>query len=308
MSAEEDSASRANAPVDRRFEPRLGVAIVGAVSTMFASNHVAARLAFDHGASVATGVTARAAGTALVLFLMIKAQRVPLSVPRALAGKALVTALLIAVQSYCLYSAVARIPVALALLCFQTSPLLYVLLAWAMGKEKPGPVVFGAMLAALGGLSLALGIAGGAAGARWSEIRGGVLWAFSGAIAFALVLYSNAHSLKQIDGRVRTFVMMAVTAIVMLAGGAASHGLVLPGDGTGWLGLALLTGFYCTAMCVLFILLPRLHASSTVALNFEPIALLGLGWLVLGQAVTPVQVCGAFLTVGAIVWLGLAKR
>lgn len=275
---------------------------------MFASNHVSARLAFDHGASVTTGVCLRAAGTALVLFLMMKAQRVPLVVPRPLVGKALGAALLIALQSYCLYSAVARIPVALALLCFQTSPVLYVLLAWAMGKDKPGPSAFVAMLVALAGLALALGMAGGAVGARWTEIGAGVLWAFSGAFAFAFVLYANAHSLKEIDGRVRTFVMMAVTAVVMLAGGAVSGSLALPIDDRGWLGLALLTGFYCTAMCVLFILLPRLRPASTVALNFEPIALLALGWLVLGQAVTPVQVGGAFLTVGAIVWLGLSRK
>lgn len=275
---------------------------------MFASNHVSARLAFDHGASVATGVCLRAAGTALVLFLMMKVQRVPLVLPRPLVGKALGAALLIALQSFCLYSAVARIPVALALLCFQTSPVLYVLLAWAMGKDKPGPSAFVAMLVALAGLALALGMAGGAAGARWTEIGAGVLWAFAGAFAFTFVLYANAHSLKEIDGRLRTFVMMAVTALVMLVGGAVSQSLALPVDGRGWLGLALLTGFYCTAMCVLFILLPRLRPASTVALNFEPIALLALGWLVLGQAVTPVQVGGAFLTVGAIVWLGLSRK
>ena len=74
MSAEEDSASRSNAPVDGKLEPRLGVAVLAGVSTMFASNHVAARLAFDHGASVAMGVSTRAAGTALVLFLMMRLQ------------------------------------------------------------------------------------------------------------------------------------------------------------------------------------------------------------------------------------------
>jgi len=275
---------------------------------MFASNHVAARLAFDHGASVAMGVLTRAAGTALVLFLMMKLQGVRMTVPRPLLGKALGAGLLIAVQSYCLYSAVARIPVALALLCFQTCPLLYVLLSWATGKEKPSRHVFPVIFIALAGLALALGIAGGAAGARWSEISVGVAWAFGAAVAFMFVLYANAHSLSGIDGRLRTFVMTAITAVVTLAGAAAVNGLVLPADARGWLGLALLTAFYCTAMCIFFIVLPRVRAASTVALNFEPIALLALGWLVLGQAVTPVQVGGAFLTVGAIVWLGLARK
>ena len=177
-----------------------------------------------------------------------------------------------------------------------------------MGKEKPARHVFVAIFAALAGLALALGIAGGAAGARWNEISAGVLWAFGAALAFTFVLYANAHLIGGIDGRVRTFVMTTVTAVVTLGGGAVVNGLALPRDGKGWLGLALLTAFYGTATCVFFMLLPRLRAASTVALNFEPIALLALGWLILGQAVTPVQIAGAFLTVGAIVWLGLARK
>jgi drug/metabolite transporter (DMT)-like permease len=45
-----------------------------------------------------------------------------------------------------------------------------------------------------------------------------------------------------------------------------------------------------------------------VALNFEPIAVLGIAWLALGQSVTPLQLLGAFIVVGAIGWLGAARR
>jgi drug/metabolite transporter (DMT)-like permease len=95
---------------------------------------------------------------------------------------------------------------------------------------------------------------------------------------------------------------------LVLIGGGAAQRLALPADGTGWLGIALLTLFYCIAMSSLFFVLPRLSAASTAALNFEPIALLALAWIFLGQAVTPLQIVGAFLTVGAIAWLGVAKR
>ena len=48
-------------------------------------------------------------------------------------------------------------------------------------------------------------------------------------------------------------------------------------------------------------LLPRLSAASdAVALNFEPIALLFLAWVVLDQAVTPLQMLGALIVIGAI--------
>jgi drug/metabolite transporter (DMT)-like permease len=48
-------------------------------------------------------------------------------------------------------------------------------------------------------------------------------------------------------------------------------------------------------------------ANYAVVLNFEPISLLFLGWVILGQAIAPVQVLGAFIVVGAIAWLGLKK-
>jgi drug/metabolite transporter (DMT)-like permease len=102
--------------------------------------------------------------------------------------------------------------------------------------------------------------------------------------------------------------MTAVTAFVILIGGTASDSLVLPRDGTGYLGLALLTVFYCIAMTTAFTAIPRVGPSSTAAMNFEPIALLGLAWVVLDQAVTPLQIVGAFVTVGAIAWLGTKKH
>jgi drug/metabolite transporter (DMT)-like permease len=294
--------------MEAKLSPGIGIVILLGVATAFAANHVAARVAFDHGASVATGVIARAAGTALVLFLLMRAQNVVVSLPRELRGTAVLAGILVAVQSYCLYSAVALIPAALALLVFQTCPMLYVLLSWAMGKETPRAQTLAAMLLALAGLVLALDITPDRFAVKWQELGVGVSWAFAGAVSFAFVYYMNSHSLKSVDGRVRTFVMTAVTAVLVLIGGGAAQRLALPGDGTGWAGLALLTIFYCIAMSSLFFILPRLSAASTAALNFEPIALLALAWIFLGQAVTPLQIAGAFLTVGAIAWLGISKK
>ena len=56
-------------------------------------------------------------------------------------------------------------------------------------------------------------------------------------------------------------------------------------------------------------LLPKLGAVNNAAvLNFEPIAVLGLAWVVLDQAVAPLQILGAFIVVGAIAWMGAGKR
>jgi drug/metabolite transporter (DMT)-like permease len=293
--------------MDSKLSPGLGIVILLGVSTSFAANHVAARLAFDHGASVATGIVIRAAGTAAVLWLLMKLGRVAIALPKELRGQALLAGLLVAVQSYCLYSAVALIPAALALLVFQVCPLLYVLLSWAMGKEKPRPMTFGVMALALAGLVLALDITPARFSVQWAELGAGVSWAFAGAFSFAFVYYMNAHGLKPLDGRLRTFVMTTVTATVVLVAGAATAKLALPRDLTGWAGIALLAVFYCVAMSSLFFVLPRLSAASTVALNFEPIAALALAWIFLGQTIAPLQIVGALITVAAIAALGVRK-
>jgi drug/metabolite transporter (DMT)-like permease len=123
-------------------------------------------------------------------------------------------------------------------------------------------------------------------------------------------VFLNAHWLKALDGRVRTFYMMGVTAVLTLGGGAAAGALALPADPGGWIALALLTLLYGAAITSLFVVLPKLGggAASTIALNFEPIAVLGLAWLILGQAVAPLQIVGAFIVVGAIAWMGSGKR
>jgi drug/metabolite transporter (DMT)-like permease len=278
------------------------------VATSFAANHLAARIAFDHGASPATGVAVRATSTALILLLMMRLQGVALALPRNLRGWAFLAGLLIAMQSYSIYSAIALIPPALALLVFQTSALLYVLLSWAMGKEAPRWGVLPPMLVSLLGLALALDLRFDNFGASWSAIGVGALWALLSGASMTVVYYLNAHVLKAVDGRVRTFAMTIVTSLLVIVAGGATQTLELPRDGMGYLGLLLLTGFYCIAVVSLFVVLPRVTATSTAALNFEPIALLALAWVILGHTLTPLQVVGALITVGAIAWLGVGKR
>src|SRR5258708_39876073 len=123
--------------MESKLSPGAGVLVLLGVACVFASNHLCARIAFDHGASVAAAVGVRATFTALLLLVVMRVQHISLAIPRELRGRTLIAGLLIAAQSYCLYSAVARIPPALALLVFPTSPLLYVLLTWALAKEPP---------------------------------------------------------------------------------------------------------------------------------------------------------------------------
>lgn len=293
----------------------VGIVLLLVIATIFGSNHIAARIAFEHGTNVTTAVVVRSAGTALFVLVLLLFSGVSLKVEKKTSGRAIVVGLLLTVQSYCLYSAVARIPVALALLAFNTHPLALSLLSWASGGERPRPRVLIAMPVALAGLALALDVLGrsgahlsGFAG-RWAEIGAGVLWASGASLSFAAAMLLTTRWMGGMDGRLRSFLTMSVVAVVTFAGGVVVGGFALPADGTGWIGLALLTVFYGTAITSLFVVLPRLGAVNNMAvLNFEPIAVLGLAWAILGQAVAPLQVAGAFIVVGAIASMGLGRR
>ena len=103
-------------------QPAGGRALSGAafatlllIALMMGANHVAARFAFNHGADVATAVACRSAVTAAVVAALLAWQRVPWRFTARHRRALPAIAGLVAVQSLCLYSAVARLPVALAL-------------------------------------------------------------------------------------------------------------------------------------------------------------------------------------------------
>ncbi|KPK08880.1 MAG: hypothetical protein AMJ64_01970 [Betaproteobacteria bacterium SG8_39] len=289
----------------------VGVLLLLAIALSFGSNHVSARVAFEHGASVTTAVTLRSIFTALFVLTLIRLQGIPLALPAGTGRRALLIGCVLATQSFCLYSAVARIPVALALLAFNTFPMLLSLISWAADGEAPNRRALVAMPLALVGLALALDVVGlgGSVSGRWAEIGVGVGFALGAALSFALMLHLTVRWLKDLDGRVRTFLTMSVAAVIMLIVGAATGNVALPRAPVGWVGLVLLCVFYATAIITLFIVLPRIDAvNNAMVLNSEPIMVLGLAWLVLDQAVAPRQIVGALIVVGAIVFLSAGGR
>jgi drug/metabolite transporter (DMT)-like permease len=282
------------------------------LACMFGANHVAARVALDHGVDVLTAVAVRSLATAVVVFLLVLQQRVPLAMTRHHRQVMPAIALLVGLQSLCLYSAVGRIPVGLALLAFNTYPLWTALAVLLIYRQAPARAVLLAMPLILFGLALALDVSGAASGAglqsHWLEIGTGVGFAVAAAALFGLVLALTQHEVAALDGRWRTAITMGLVGAAALAMALLRGGLHWPDAAAGWWGLALLTLLYGTAFTVLFTLLPRLGVvGNSPILNVEPVAALLLAWGLLGQQVAPVQWLGALLVVGTVMSLGLRR-
>ena len=295
------------------FPRRLAIGLLMAIACAFAANHVAARFAFDHGTGLLLAILSRSGVTLLALLGLVAWQRESLRLPPGRVRWQLLLGLLIAVQSLCLYSAVARIPVALALLISNVFPILLALLTWALGGQPPTRRASAIMGVILVGLVLVLDLPTRLAGVDGSDPRwwSGVAFALMAATAFAAGLWITDHKLQGLRGAVRSVWTLGVVFVAMLVAGGAGlvpGGMALPQDTPGWLGLAGLTVLYGTAFTTLFITLPRLNmAQNAPVMNIEPVASLLLGWLILQQTLAPIQLVGGLVVLAGIVWLARGR-
>ena len=297
---------------DQRPIPRwVGAALLVLIAVLFSSNHVAARIAFDHGVPVLTAVTVRSSVTAIAVFALLMVSRVSIALPGATLWRAAVVGVLIAAQSYCLYAAVARLPVALALLTFNTFPIVIAVLSWLTGGERPSRRTLVAMPVILTGLVLALDAAGWItrSTAFTDTALAGVAFALGAALSFGIAMVLTQAWLKPVDGRLRSMLTMAVVAIITGAVALSGEGLKMPVDSAGWTGVALLTVLYGTAITSLFVVLPRIGAvNNSPIMNIEPISAMFIAWLVLGQTAAPLQIVGALMVVGSVIYLSGGRR
>jgi drug/metabolite transporter (DMT)-like permease len=297
----------------RPFSRWTAIAVLLGLSVIFAANHIAARFAFDNGANVVSAVLVRSIGTAAGMFALIQFAKLSWNLPAFTLKRAIVVGVLVAIQSFCLYSAVAKIPVALALLVFNLFSLCYTLLNWAINHVRPTNRVLAIFPIVLIGLGLALnpfawGAAQSPSAIEDSTLIIGVTYAFAAALSFALVLTYTERWMGGVDGRIRTLISMLVVGVLAFFVVLLGHAR-FPDNAVGWAGLVGLTLAYGTAFGCLFTLMPRFNMQSNSAvMNFEPIASLLLAWSLLGQKLLPIQVLGSVLVVGAIVAIGLVNR
>ena len=283
------------------------------VALLMAANHVAARLAFNSGLDVATAVAVRSGVTAMVVGLLVWLAGVPWRLSSQHMRGLLMIGVMIGTQSQLLYGAVSRLPVALALLAFNTYPLWAALWNRVFYGQPPERQVLLTMPVILAGLALALDVIGAASGLgarqQWAVMGEGVAFAMAAAASFGMVLVWTQHETAGLDGRVRTLFSLLIAASVALAVIGWHGGPQWPQTEIGWLGLVGLTCLYGSGFTLMFTVLPKLGvAGNTAIMNVEPVFALMLGWAILDQRIEPVQIAGAVVVVAAVIFLGLRKR
>ncbi|MCY1545428.1 EamA-like transporter family protein [compost metagenome] len=208
----------------------------------------------------------------------------------------------------------ARIPVALALLVVNLSPILLALLTWALGGPMPTRRAALLMGLILIGLLFVLDVPARLSGqgdmdARWVE---GVLFGFTSAAVFACALWITDHKLAAMPGTVRSMLTMSVVFVASAlagVGGVLPGGMNLPDASAGWIALGCLVLLYGVAFSTLFIYVTRLNiARNAPVMNVEPVAGLVFGWLILDQLLSGMQIVGGLIVVSGIVLLTYRRQ
>lgn len=272
------------------------------VAVTLAGNHVFARYAFGHGLSVGAAVVARNGATALALVILMLALGRRLWPPPPQFRGTLLLGLMVAAQGLFIQAAVSRMPVGLAILVFYTFPFFTGLLSILLGAERATWRLFAALFAAFCGLALAVG-------AQAGLNLTGVVLGLGASLSFTGAFVLTPRLAPDIPPLARTCYTFLSSVVVLAVGVGLSGAWELPASAAAWIGLAGLSACYATGITGVFLLLPRLGAVETaVGLNLEPVAVILLAWLLLGEGLTGVQVLGAAVVVAAVLGYQLRQR
>jgi drug/metabolite transporter (DMT)-like permease len=286
-----------------RLRAALLVAAVMLIATGFATGSTLARLSYDSGVTALTVNTLRSVAAAVVLAAVLHLQGVGLALPRRMRLQAAGLGLIMAAYSYVLFVAIGLMPVALAIVVFYTWPFMVGVGAWWLGQERLTWLWPVTAAVAFAGLVVALDVGGSVPDAR------GVALALLGAVGWAVLLLLNRRLVGSGDSRPVTLWMLLSAVAAYAVASAASGDFHLPRDTLGWVGLGGAAGIYSVLPMSLFAVAKLAGPVRTaLVMNFEPIASLILGALLLDQVLTGPQVLGMALVVASLVAARGASR
>lgn len=287
----------------------VSLIILVIAATLFASNHIAAKFAFDNDTGLLLAVLARSGMALMLMSALAIFYKSSFRIPDGQKRWQLTLGLLITLQSIALYSAITRIPIALALLLVNTWPMIFILASWLLKKSEPSIRIFLILVGILIGLFFVLDLPDTQTyDENWVL---GILLAELSAILIAGAMWISQHQLAHIPGSVRsayTMLFVVVTCLAIVGSNVYPSGMQLPSTSTGWLGLFLLALLYGTASTILFVLAPKLDmAKNSPVLNAEPVASLILAYFLLGQTLSAMQLLGGSIVVCGIIAVGIIK-
>jgi drug/metabolite transporter (DMT)-like permease len=276
----------------------MGALLCLTSAAAFATLGVFGKLAYDEGVGVTTLLSVRFVLAALAFGVLAAVLRPP-APPRATVR----TALLLggvgyATQAGLFFAALERLDASLLTLCLYTYPAWVVLASLALRRERASRARLAALALSSAGLVLAL--AGAATGAL--DAVGAVLGVGS-ALTYATYILVSDRVVGSTDPVALSALVTGGAAVTLTAVAVLAGGPDLGFTAEGWLWLGLIAAV-STVLAVLtfFAGLARVGPPAAAILStLEPVVTVVLAAAVFGEVLTPVQLAGAALVLGAAV-------
>lgn len=277
---------------------RLGIILAAAAGLMLAINDVSVPFSYQNGFSPPTVVLARFGFLVLTVILMMAVLRLKPRLPQGLAGHALGSGAVTGMATLGLLGSFAFIPVSLSVVILYTFPMLTALLECLHARRLPGLLEILCLVVAFAGVGISVGLSDVAPDPR------GVLLAGLASLCYAISMVWNSIRLREADSTVVSFYMaisgIATVALYVLATGSF---VLTPEPGLSpWLPLLVTCFFFSVAFVLMFRAVTFAGGSATaMVLNLEPVFVIGLAAILLGEELTLPRVLGGALVIGAVV-------
>jgi drug/metabolite transporter (DMT)-like permease len=279
---------------------RLGPAILGATS--FACGDVVSKMALNAGADVLTTVTARSLLGLLLLFVWLQIGSKAAPIPPRLKWISVVLGVVFTANLIFLFKAFELIEVPVAILIYFVYPLLTGLAAAATGLEALTARGLVAAVVAFAGLAVMIGAH--PSGLAWV----GVAAALASACCRVVMLLITRATLQNADARLVTCYSLIASTFVLVAWSAATLNWQPPLTTQGWLAIVGLAVFTTVGILAVYISAVRIGPFRTALfMNLEP-PLTAVGSAIfLGEVLTPLQMLGGAIMLGALVTFQLRR-
>ncbi len=275
---------------------RVGIAIALAAAAGFALANTSASVAYQGGSNALTVAATRFLVPTAALIVWLRVSGVSLVLPQRDALAAIALGVVTALYTWALLRSFSSIPFALAILIFYLFPLMAAVIVAGFGWEKFSWKTGAAIVLALAGLALALDVRGGNLNTE------GVALAFLAAAGLAVVIAVSSRVFGSGDARPLTLYMAATASVVLFIVCAGSGGFAWPHTASGWIGFAAAAALYGFAMIAFFIAITMIGPVRASLLSYaDAVISAGLGVVVLGQALTLIQIGGITLVILALV-------
>ena len=276
--------------------PVLGALLVFVAASVFSATSVSAVISYQGGANPMAVVAIRFLGAIAVLYGLLRLYGASMKLSRRDRTIALLLGAVQAAQSYFLYSSFNHIPVAMTMIIFYVYPLLVGLLASAIGQDRLTWSLGAGLVVAFIGLTLVFNVTGEGLNTT------GAVFAALAAMTWSVIVVMSAYLMRGGDSRPVTLHIQISAAVIIAIVLIVTGDVVLPTTARGWTGYLLMPLFYGIAIAAFFAANAMIGSVRTsLIMNSEPVMTIILGFLILGQTLTALQLLGAAFVIGGLV-------